>query len=512
MKCAFCETELASNARMCKSCGHPVSLNPTLEDLYFSRLAANAPPEFIQLVRETPYLVKERRIVTAVLFSIANVDAFTETIPEEEQTQLLNHALGRFAKIIFEFEGTIAKLWENTILAFFGAPISHEDDPFRAMYAAQALLDENKKISQDIIKRYGIPIVLNLAINTGPVLIGDVRSNLKFDFQSLNQTLECLDSAVRGVVPSCEVMLFENTYRYLKTFIECQKIDQLYCEDTDQTISLWRLIKINDPNQNRERLPLRENTPFVGRQKELDQLMELGETVLAGLGRVGVIYGEPGIGKSRLLTEWKHNLRSLRQSSQILWVESQGIAFGRDNAYHLLKTLLRNLLQISESVSLTHFTHQITGLLGATPDLETENRLIYIAHLLDIPISDEDEKRIHQLNALELRAQYQNAIRHCLRRIAVEQPLIIILEDLHWADPSSVEIVIDLLSLSSSLPLLFCLVTRQDRDTNGWRLVQSAQEKFGPRLTQIELNNFTEVDSEAFVKGLISIEEIPPIL
>ena len=147
MKCTTCQAELPVGIRVCNSCGHPVYANPTLEDLYFSRLAANAPAGLVQKVRSSPFLAKERRSVTAILLTIANVEAFQKAIAEPERTPILNAALDLIAKVIYQFEGNIAKLWENTVLAFFGAPVMHEDDPLRAVHVARSILQEIQNYS-----------------------------------------------------------------------------------------------------------------------------------------------------------------------------------------------------------------------------------------------------------------------------------------------------------------------------------------------------------------------------
>jgi serine phosphatase RsbU (regulator of sigma subunit)/class 3 adenylate cyclase len=493
-------------------CGHPVSVHASLEDLYFSRLATNAPPEFIQKIRTAPYLAKERRIVTAIMFSIANLDSFNRVIPEEERTPILNQALDRFAKVIFEYEGTIAKLWKNTVLAFFGAPISHEDDPFRAVQAAQAILKANKAYSDEILSQYDIPMQLNLVINTGPVLIGGVKSNLKFDFQSINNTLECLDMTVNAAVPRCEVILFEDTYRFLKPFIECQKLDEIYCEDLHKNLNLWQLVRVINGSKNIQRLPATDKSVFVGRQKELELLLELAETVLAGLGRVGVISGEPGIGKSRLIVEWKKNLPSLHQPTRIRWIEAQGLAISRELAYHMLKNLLRNAMEVPETASIHDLDKALKDQLESFVEADSGNLYLYLAHVLDIPLPDASENRIHQLNAQELHTQYSQAIQIFFRRLAMEQPLIIVLEDLHWADASSVDLLAELLTLTSSSPILFILVSRYDYDASGWQLITTAQEKYGPRLRRIELSSFDAKTSELFVKQITEIEDIPDVI
>jgi serine phosphatase RsbU (regulator of sigma subunit) len=512
MKCATCQSELGHTDHICKFCGTPVPVNPALEDLYFSRLAANAPPSFVQKMRAAPYMAKERRTVTALMFSVANVDDFTKTIPEEERTRLLNQALDRFSKIIFEFEGTIAKLWENTVLAFFGAPVSHEDDPLRAVHSASAILEEIQDISKEIEASYGIPLKLHVVLNTGQIILGDVKSNLKFDFQSANETLECLDWAINADIPQCKALLFDDTYYFLKPFVRCTSMEEILCNDGKDAIHLWILDEITNQHRSSEKLTAFQQTPLIGRERELDLLLELSETVLAGLGRVGLILGDPGIGKSRLMLEWKRKIRSRYQSIPFRWIEARALSFGRELAFHLLKDLVRKALSLEESASDRRVKNTIEENLAVNAKPGAASTALYLMHLLDVPLSDDKEAHIHSLNTAELQAQYRNSIRILLQTLSNEQALIIILEDLQWADASSVDLLISLLSLTASCPILFCLVTREDRDSEGWRLVKEAREQNGPRMTALNLASLTEDESQSLIKKIINADEIPEFI
>ncbi len=512
MKCKNCQSELGHLDHICKICGTPIPVNPALEDLYFSRLAVNAPTSFVQKMRTASYISKERRNVTALMFSVANVEDFTKTIPDEERTFVLNNALDRFSKIIFEYEGTIAKLWENTVLAFFGAPVSHEDDPLRAVHAADSILKENKIISQDIEASHEIPLQLHVVLNTGPIILGDVKSNLKFDFQSANETLECLDWAINADIPRCQALLFDDTYFFLKPFVQCTSLDEILCSDGKNAIHLWKLDQIPTQQKSPHKLSTRQQTPMIGRRRELDLLLELSETVLAGLGRVGLVLGDPGIGKSRLILEWKRASKSITQPHPIRWIEAHALSFGRELAFHLLKNLVRQALDLSETPTKQEIKTAIQFNLEVQDDRDTVSTSQYLIHLLGIPLSADEESHIHSLNTSELRLQYLNSIRIMFQRLAAQQPLVLILEDLQWADSSSIDFLIDMLSLTSTCPILFCLVTREDRDSEGWRLVKEAREQNGPRLTEISLNNLNKEESQSLIKSIINADQIPGII
>lgn len=509
MKCTSCQADIRSGTRVCGFCGHPIFNNPTLEQLYFSRLAAAAPQKLIQKVRSVPYLSKEQRTVTAIMLTIANADVFSQNIPEAGQSEILNTALDRIASIIFEFEGSIAKLWENTVLAFFGAPVAHEDDPQRAVHAAGSILVEMDKYSQTIQEKFGVPIELHIVLNTGPILTGELKTNLQFDFQSMNETLECMDRATRISLPRNKIILFEDTFRFVKPFVQCTELSDPFCTEIGQDHHLWQVEHVNRPDSSILRTPINHSTPLIGRTNELALLLELSETVLAGLGRVSIILGDPGIGKSRLVMEWKQQLKTLHQPTRLRWIEAHGLSFGRELAYHLLKSLLRSAFEIdkgdpSEKI-LKIIKAKANDLLGGN----SEEIITYLAHLLDVQLSDEKEAYIHQLKASELQEKYLDALKSFFKAMALEQPLVIVLEDLHWADKSSVGILQGLLQISTTSPILICLVTRPNRDSDGWSLVNTAREQIGPRLTEIDLKNLTDKESENLVNELIDLQEIP---
>ena len=509
MICSFCQSKLDVDTHICKQCGHPVPIDPALEDLFFSRLSTIAPPPFVRKVRSAPYLGKERRTVTAVMFTIANLEAFAKAIPEKDRNSITNRALDQFAKIIFQYEGTIAKYWQHTLLAFFGAPITHEDDPLRAIHAADAILSEVHGYSEDLMARYGIPVQLRMVLNTGSIVIGDIKSNLKFEFQSLNHTLECMDVAIKAEIPRCEVILFDETYRFVKPFVKSEKLKELPCTELNQTLKLWRLDEVLPQPNHIQRIQTVQNTPLIGRQRELDQLLELSETVLAGLGRVGLILGDPGIGKSRLILDWKSHMKAKEKLAPMRWIQGSGLAFGRELAYHLMKNLIRSALDAPETVSNEELDKSLSSTLSKLGLNEDQNVYLYLAHLIEIPLTESEEVLVHSLNASELRAQYLQSIRTFLHHLANQQPLVIVLEDLHWADISSLELLSDLLSLTASSPILFCLVSRPERNTIGWDLIMNALDKIGSRLTEIELQNLNKAESQSLIQQLIEGEEIP---
>ncbi|HPX94958.1 MAG TPA: SpoIIE family protein phosphatase [Brevefilum fermentans] len=512
MKCTNCQSELPLGAHVCPSCGYPVSINIQREDLYFSRLASFAPDTLIRKVRAAPYLAKERRNVTAIMTTIANDTEIDNKIPKRERVEIFNDLLDLIAKRIYEYEGAIAKLWKNTALAFFGAPISHEDDPLRAVHTASLILKDIDSLNQKLKTAYDLVIQMKIVLNTGPILIGNIKPNLKFDFQSLNGAIECIDLAIAAEIPKSRVVLFDDTYQFIRSFVKGRKLEPVFCEDSRELLNLWQVDQIIDRRSSLHRSPISHTTSMIGRKKELDSLLELSETVLAGLGRVGLILGEPGIGKSRLILEWKRLMQSQNITAPIRWIESHSLAFGQEFAYHLLKDLLRAALEITTTTPDSRAKGMSEAVFMEDICLGDENLQLYLAHLLEFDLTEQEEVQVHLLQAQELRNKYLQSVQTLFRCLSNQQPLIIVLEDLQWADASSVDLLIDLLSLTTSSPILFCLVSRQERDSIGWNLIKAARERIGLRLTELKLENLSEDESQSFVEQLINTKEIPEII
>jgi predicted ATPase len=251
---------------------------------------------------------------------------------------------------------------------------------------------------------------------------------------------------------------------------------------------------------------------MVGRSAELASLLHLCEAVRAGLGRAALIVGELGMGKTRLIAEWKAAVEAEHRSPGSplpQWAEGRCLSHGRGLAYRLLINLLHSLTGVPEWAEEAEVREALQHL---TSDLFGEGALDvypYLGHLLLLELEGTALERVRPLDPQAIQTQYFVALRKLLEAMASRRPLILVLEDLHWADPSSIELFVKLLPLVSSARILLCMAIRPDRDAPGWRLVTTAREVLGGSLTEITLHALSEADSRKMVANLLAIEELP---
>ena len=511
-RCTNCQSELPPGARFCMNCGQPVEAATADDEARRARLAAATPAPTAQKMRAA-HLSGERKVVTALFLDVVGSTALAENMDPEDWTLIMNQAFDVLSRVIIkEYDGAIARLMGDAILAFFGAPIAHEDDPVRAVHAALRLLEEARKYADQVRAKNGIEFAVRIGINTGPVVVGEVGSDLKFEYTAMGDAVN-LAARMQSAARPMTVLISEHTYRFVAPVFDCTDLGLLEVKGKAEPVRVYEVQKPK-AQQGRLRGLAGLESPMVGRDPELASMLQLCAAVRAGLGRAVVVIGEPGLGKSRLIAEWKAAASAPAEAGGPapagLWAEGRCLSYGQGLAYHLLLDLLRSLIGVPATASepetraaLRALVDDVVGPAGAMDVYP------YLGHLLSLQLEGEASERIKMLDPQALQNQYLSALRQLLRTLARRQPLVVVLDDIHWADPSSTDLLIKLLPLISEAALLLCLVTRPDRDAHGWKLLAAARERLGAGLTEINLNPLSDSDSRQLVSNLLEIESLP---
>jgi len=472
-----------------------------------ARLRADVPAPLVDKMRAAK-MTGERKPVTALFADVVGSTSLAEQMDPEDWTQIVNGAFEIMSRAVYRYEGTIAQLQGDALLAFFGAPVAHEDDPERAVRAALDMVSANDEYARQLQQATGIEFRIRAGINSGPVIVGNVGSDLRYEYTALGDAIN-VAARVQAAAEPGTVVVADNTQRFVSSIFEFEDLGEKELKGKSERVRVYRALGLRaTPGPRRGLAQVGLSSPLVGRAAELGRLTELYEVVRAGRGRVAVILGEPGIGKSRLLSEFHSAADAAESQAQPTWVEGRCVSFGRAVPYHLVLALVRSLAEIPDGAtddeSRQRLHARVSDMLGDDA-AETE---AYLAHLLALPLST-PESELAQGDPGRIQARYVTAIHRIFRELSARGPVVVVCEDIHWADPSSVDEVLQLLPQLTAMPVFVLLVGRSETDVPGWRLVDYARSTYGDALTELRLNRLSDEASRELVANLLEIESLP---
>src|SRR5581483_3299740 len=207
--CTNCGTALPPAARFCMNCGQPVATSTPIDEDRQAKLAATTPAPLADKMRAA-HVEGERKLVTTLFADVVGSTALAEQMDPEEWTAIMNRAFERLSPAIHRYEGTIARLMGDALLAFFGAPVAHEDDPVRAIRAALDLLAAARAYAEEVRRTYGIEFAVRVGMNTGMVVVGAVGSDLKYEYTAMGDAVN-LAARMQSAAEPGTVLIADNT-------------------------------------------------------------------------------------------------------------------------------------------------------------------------------------------------------------------------------------------------------------------------------------------------------------
>ncbi|HLF02662.1 MAG TPA: adenylate/guanylate cyclase domain-containing protein, partial [Anaerolineales bacterium] len=481
-----------------------------------TRLAAAAPVSLAAKIRAA-HLTGERKIVTCLFADVVGSTSLAERMDPDDWTAIMNRAFDVLSPAVYRYEGTIARLMGDAILAFFGAPVSHEDDPVRAVHAALEMLAVAQIYADEVRNTHGIEFAIRAGLNTGTVVVGNVGSDLKYEYTAMGDAVN-LAARMQSAARTMTTLISEHTHRFVAPVFECADLGPLEVRGKAEPVRVYEVRGARAvPGRVRGLEAAGLESPMVGRAAELAILRDVSDGLNAGKGRTVVIIGEAGLGKSRLIAEWKTTPAPPSPSSVkpplgegrgegIRWAEGRSLSYGQGLAYHLLVDLLRSLIGVEARASDTKTRAALARLCADVLCDAGAETTLYLAHMLSLSLDGEAQKKMQALDPQTIQAHYLEALTALIHELSARQPLVLIFDDVHWADPSSVDLLLKLMPLASEHAVLFCFVTRPDTDTPGWKLIAAAREA---GLTEVALSPLSEADSRQLVSNLLEVEALP---
>ncbi len=432
--------------------------------------------------------------------------ALAEELDPEDWTTIMNAAFERISRPIYAYEGTIARLMGDALLAFFGAPVGHEDDPERAVRAGLDLLSEVRQFADEVRDEYGIEFQMRVGINTGDVVVGEVGSDLAYEYTAMGDAINLAARMEQTARPGI-VQISEFTYKFIAPLFEVEQLGDIHVKGKRRAVQAYAVLRPKSaPDRTRGIAGL--NSPIVGRQREIRTLQKTISATLSGRGQIVGLIGEAGLGKSRMIEEVIREWKAQAQSASDL-VIYRGVSFERERPYGIFRRSLLEQFGVGEQEPPELIIEAMVRAAG--PDAEVHNSFRKFAAavkgLLRLSSDDADSNRALEGETFkqELFEGILSPIRHRLKVF----PTLFILDDLHWADPASVELVGQILAMADDYPCMFMFATRPERSSPGWRLVQTAELEFHHRYRAIALGRLSPEASGLLIANLLEIDAMP---
>ncbi len=400
MKCSKCGFNNISDARFCSQCGS-------------------------KLIEEVQRDKGGRRRVAVLFADISGFTPLSEKLDPEEVKDIIDSCLQQLASVVYRYEGYVDKFIGDCIMALFGAPVAHEDDPLRAVLTA---IDMHKEIKTFNLKR-GLNLELAIGINYGMVATGDLGR--PGEYTVMGDTVN-LAQRLQYNAPKGKIYASEAIYINTKNEISYKKLKTIRVKGKSESV------KVFEPQKVRRTFSMRkiEEIKLIGRSRELKELQQIFEKVKSQQGQVVSLIGDAGIGKSKLAYEFR---RSLGQNVRI--IEGRGLEYLKHSSFRVLREMIRSLFQIDENDRAQIAGRKLTRFIAGTHQSTLIKLVPFIKYFMGMELNPKDASRFESMKPDDRARLVNQAILTLFTKIAVDRPTVFVFEDCHWIDAESIVVM-----------------------------------------------------------------------
>jgi class 3 adenylate cyclase len=488
MRCSACGTENRHGARFCNGCGSALAATcassgqsnpPGSRFCDACGQALTAPPRTVEpttgptLASPQSYtprhlaakilagrdaLAGERKQVTVLFADVVGSTELIQGRDAEEAQSLLDGVVRVMMDAVHRYEGTVSRLMGDGLMAMFGAPVAHEDHTVRACYAALAMLEAVRTYAEDVRRAHGTAIRIRVGLNSGEVVMRLISDDLHMDYTAMGESVH-LASRMEGLADAGSALLTRDTLALAEGYIEVRPLGPTAVKGLDRPVEAYELVHAGPARTRLQASSGRGLTPFVGRQEERAALDRALTQARAGQGQVAALVAEAGVGKSRLVWE------TIRADGARGWrvLQTGAVSYGQSAAWLPVVDLLRAYFGIEN-----HDDHAairdktVAGLRGL--DQAMEDALPALFSLLDVAVED---AAWSQRDPTQRRRATLRAVQQLLLRESQRQPLLLVVEDLHWID-SETQALLDALVESLPTARILLLVNYRPEYSHTW--------------------------------------------
>ena len=467
----------------------PVAQTPSgmnLDQFIPQELAAK-----LEAVRDGGAMVGERRVVTMLFCDVKGSTAAAEQLDPEEWTDIINGAFAHMIAPIYTYEGTVARMMGDGILAFFGAPIAHEDDPERAVLAGLEIVEGIAAYRKTVQQNTGIDFNVRVGINTGLVVVGAVGSDLRMEYTAMGDAINLAARMEQTAEPGT-VQIAADTHKHIQRLFEFEELGGIAVKGKSEPVDAYRVLRRRALTQSQRGIEGRR-VPLVGRDRELSMLTQSLDIVRNGVGHIVTLLGDAGLGKTRLTREaWN----ALGDPDSVEWFGASSLSYESTQPYGLFQRLIRRLNDISPTDPAATVREKFAPLVELVDEADRPRVRLVMETLFNVHEGD---------NALEgeaFKSEFFAVMPILWRKRFVDHPTVLVFDDLHWSDPASIDLLVHLLALTAEIPLGIVCAFRPERQAPAWRIKTIADEEYHHRYTEITLRPLSDEHVDQIIDGM----------
>lgn len=465
-----------------------------------------APPDAGHPAARSARRGSERRQVTVVFAEVAGLDALVHVLAPEVFTQLVNRCFAALEPAVHGHGGVVDKYIGATVMALFGAPTAIEEAPKQALNAAIEMRNRLRQFGEE----QGLAgLHLYVGVNSGLVIAGDMGGPRTRDFTVIGDAVNVAARLKAAAQADHAICVGRDTHRHTVEAFEFAALPPLALKGKQQPVPVWHLLSDHE-RPHRTAVAATGGgraitSALVGRADELAAVERAVRRVSQGLGGIVTVVGDAGLGKSRLIAE----LLARPLPAQVRLLEGRSLSTGQGLSYHPFVDLLRHWAGISEDDAPRDAAARLARAVRELMPDEFDDILPLIARLMGVRLGEAHHARLREIDGDALEALMFKSVREWLERLSNRQPLVLLFEDLHWADQSSIKLLEAVLRLVESQPLLIVAVGRPSSSDTLGRIQAAARNAHATRLVELSLRRLNDEQAGALIDNLLKTDQLP---
>ena len=510
MKCPKCRTKNSETNKFCRECGAELSLiciqcgARLLPGDKFCEKCGQELAEAAETEKAVSDIDSERKHVTVLFSDLSGYTAMSERLDPEEVKEIMSRIFGEIAQVIAKYEGFIERFIGDAVMALFGVPKVHEDDPVRAIMAAREIHVLVEAMSPQLEGKIGQSLSMHTGINTGLV----VTSAVNFERGThgiIGDTIN-LASGLQSLAKAGEILVGPDTYRQVEGYFTFIGLEPMKIKGKREPVQPYRVVGMKPRSGWVRGLATHGiRSPMVGREKALKKLEIHVLNAIRGEGSIVSIIGEPGIGKSRLIAELKRE----NSVKRMTLLEGRALDIGKNLSFHPLIDIMKSWARIREDDREAESTEKLEKAIANIFPQEVTEVFPFLATLMGMRVTGKYAERLKGIEGEALEKLILKSIREFIIKLGKIRPILFIIDDLHWSDLTTIEFLKSIFRLTTDHGVLFINLFRPNYKETTDSLLETIRKKYGNYSSEIHLEPLDEQHCEILINNLIKVRLLP---